>query len=73
MGSTPERRAAWVLTLWVEDGRVRGRVASTLDVTSPRSTTTHLAGVEPIVHALRAFLAEVERPGPEEVGPSGSS
>lgn len=62
MGPTVERRAAWVLTVWVQDGRVRGRAAASRDVASPGSTTVHLAGIEPMVEALRAFLVEVAGP-----------
>lgn len=59
MGPTDDRRAAWLLTVWVEDGQVRGRVAATADVSSPRSTTSSLAGIDPMCASLRAFLVDL--------------
>ncbi len=72
MGPTVERRAAWLLTVWVEDGEVRGRVAATVDVASPRSTTRHLAGIEPMCDSLRTFLVDLvgeDGAGGEAVSP----
>ena len=61
MGTTGSRHAAWLLTVWVEEGTVRGRVTTTLDVGSPRSTTSHHVGADSMGAALRSFLDEVEQ------------